>query len=412
MHVLIFEPDYQGHRLQYVRTMLPGLLGIADRVTVALARDAPQSREFQLHLGELATRVDVDPWMPPVRRGILSGARDRIGLLRQSIRRVRPGHAYLPYADGLAQLLGLPGAWSWTVPPDVELEALMLRGGLGYPSTSARHSLKVESSWRLATRPPWYQLYHLDPIVYGRARERVGDAARRLRLMPDPVEQPAAGGREAVLARYGLPTDGRYVGAAGMMHRHKGVDRLIRAFAQAGLPATDRLLLAGPQEPPIRETLGDVVSLVRDNRILSVDRTLSAQELADLIRVMDVVCVPYARHIGSASIVIRAAAAGRPVLASDFGWCGLVVPRFGLGWTVDAVDISALAASLAPALEGSARFHLSQAAQRFVEFHTPENFSAIWSTGLRRRLGLPPPDGVREWDSVVAHERRRQMVPA
>src|SRR5205814_583513 len=123
---------------------------------------------------------------------------------------------------------------------------------------------------------------HLDPVVYDAAQRRGGTTAeRRLRVMPEPVEAPMMEGRSAILRRYELPEEGRYLGAAGLIDVRKGMDLLIRAFAAAKLGPRDRLLLMGPQEAAIRALLaGEFQPLVRAGRILSVDRPMSSQELA------------------------------------------------------------------------------------------------------------------------------------
>src|SRR5206468_2348258 len=106
-----------------------------------------------------------------------------------------------------------------------------LRGSFAYPGGLGwRQRVQARLSWAAATAAPWSVLYHLDPLVCDRARPG------RLRLMPDPVETPVATGpaaRADVLRRLGVPPDGRYLGTAGLLDRRKGVDLLIRAYADA-----------------------------------------------------------------------------------------------------------------------------------------------------------------------------------
>jgi glycosyltransferase involved in cell wall biosynthesis len=412
MRVLIFEPDHEGHRLHYIRTMLPGLIELSERVTIALASEAPLSKEFAVHLSNLVEQVEIDASMPRPAGGGMKTARAKLRALKQSIARSRARHVYIPYGDGLAQLLGLPGAWRWAIPRGVEVETLLFRGAVAYPQVSAKERAKSRVSFAAATRPPWSALFHLDPLVYDWVKHHGSALADRLQLMADPVEAPSAEERSSILRRLKLPDDGRFVGAAGMMNGGKGTDLLIRAFAAADLGPRDRLLLAGPQNDEIRALLsGEFNSLFRGGRIVSLDRVLPAADLADAIKVTDLVCVLYRRHVGSASIVIRAAAAGRPVLASDFGWCGYTVPQFQLGRVVDVNDPQAVSRAIERSLEESQAFRLSAAAQRFVEFHKPENFGALWSSGLRHRLGLPPPEGGRTWPWVLG-AAADELVPA
>jgi glycosyltransferase involved in cell wall biosynthesis len=186
-----------------------------------------------------------------------------------------------------------------------------------------------------------------------------------------------------------------------MLDARKGIDLLLQAFADAALPPGDRLLLVGRADPQIRSLLdGRFAPLVRDGRVIVFDKYVTDEELERALLASDLVATPYPRHIGSASIVIRAAAAGRPVLGSEFGWSGYVIPKFGLGTTCDVTDPRAIAGSLAAAMETAAAFRLPPAGERFVRFHGLDNFQAAWTFRLRQRLGLPPGD-YRSWDWVL-----------
>ncbi|HMB95735.1 MAG TPA: hypothetical protein VKK61_06815, partial [Tepidisphaeraceae bacterium] len=121
------------------------------------------------------------------------------------------------------------------------------------------------------------------------------------------------------------------------------------------------------------------------------------QSMLDALTAMDVVGAIYPRHIGSASIAIRAAAARRPVLAHHFGWLGEIVPRFDLGWTCDATNPLELQQAIAISLRRAADFHPSEAAERFVAFHSIENFRAHWTAEIRRHLNLQQSPDLRTW---------------
>jgi hypothetical protein len=115
---------------------------------------------------------------------------------------------------------------------------------------------------------------------------------------------------------------------------------------------------------------------------------------------MDLVCTPYPRHVGSASIVIRAAGARRPVIGSSFGWVKWAIERFSLGRTCDVENIPALAGTLESGLESAGDFVLSPKAERWVRYHTPENFALTWTVRLRQRLGLAAAPALHSWDWV------------
>jgi glycosyltransferase involved in cell wall biosynthesis len=389
MRVLIFEPDHHGHRLNHVRHLVSALTELPSvRTTVALSAHAPQTTEFNVHLASVADSAVIDAWMPHLHRNPLKGALQRSEFLRQSLQRAQADWLYVPYGDGLIQVLGLQRILLFpALPPDIMSETLVFRGNFAYPQRTWRAKAISELSWRIGRQAAWSITHILDPVVYESLKARQADEPPEYRLMPDPVETPTSLDRVAARQRLGIPDDGRLIACAGIIDRRKGVDLLIHAFAAAGLEPTDRLLLAGQHEAEIRKILAqDYGGLVRANRIISLDRILENDDLLDAIVASDVVAALYPRHIGSASIAIRAAAAQRPVLAHNFGWLGLIVPRFELGHLCDATNPKALQVAIVAAVEASASYQQSQAARQFVDFNSIENFKASWTAAIRERL--------------------------
>lgn len=402
MHVLIYEPYYQGHRLHNAARMLPALLSLGDsltRITLVTSRAAPASTEYRTHIQEWEGRITIDAIEPELPELGLGAARQSANAFISSVRRLRPDHVYIPNADGMAQVMG--AAWlrgRRRLPAGVPIEILLLRGAFAYPQPDWRAAAKARLSWELAMRGPWARIFHLDPMVWQALKPR---RRQRVHLMPEPMEPPHILSKAEGRLALGIPTDGRYVGLAGMMDERKGADLLIRAFAAADLAASDRLLLVGQQSPGVRALLaGPFASYVRQGRILSIDRYVENRELDASIAAMDLVAAAYPRHIGSASIVIRAARASRPVLGSEFGWVGYIISRFGLGSTLNVSDIPAFARALRRDLDAAADFRVPPAGQRFLEFHTPENYGAVWTQLLRQRLRLPADARTCTWESL------------
>ena len=400
MRIVVFETSADGHRFVYMKLLLPAVAELADHVTVALPADAPQRTEYQQLLAPLADRVSFDPWLPSLKRKAFHGALAKLRLVRQSIARAQADYLIVPHLDGLAQSMGLMRGLRNAIPRHVVSEGLLLRGAFAYPEPSALRRAKKRLSWRLVRHCPMTYMHHLDPIVYEKIT-RQPDAARWL-LMPDPVEQPTAMSRSEARRMLGVPEDGRYVGCAGTLDKRKGVDLLMRAFADAKLADSDRLLLLGPVHAELRPLLdGPYAELVRAGRIIVHDRFFDPQDLGTAMQAMDLVCTFYPDHIGTASIVLRAAAARRPVLASSFGWMGMVVPRMKLGTVCNVRDPDAARDALIVALERAASYEPTEAGRRFSAFHSVENFQTTWTVRLRQTLGLPPAEGQRPWSWVL-----------
>jgi glycosyltransferase involved in cell wall biosynthesis len=177
----------------------------------------------------------------------------------------------------------------------------------------------------------------------------------------------------------------------GTLEPRKGIEELLSAFHRAKkLAADDRVLLVGRATPPIRDLLQTRYDqLIRQQRIIVVDRYVSDEELGAAFFAADVVAVTHPRQIGSSGTLVRAAAAERYLLTSDFGWVGWVTGLFQLGSAVHVYDVDALSAALAAALERSAGYRLSEAAVRFCRYHTVHNQKAHWVRQIGQQLELP-----------------------
>jgi glycosyltransferase involved in cell wall biosynthesis len=323
--------------------------------------------------------------------------------LRQALRRHKPDYLYVPSADGLTQVMvASEMGGGRIIPRGVKSEGLLMRGGFAYPYAGLRYALQTRISFDLLRRAPWDIIHHLDPLPYQILMQAGGRMARRSRLMPEPVDPMPKMDQATARRMLRLPTEGRFLGLLGYMDERKGADRLIRGFAAAKLRPDDRLLLAGKLSPTIARLLQtEFAELVRSGRIWAPDQYLSNEELDASAIAMDLMCTLYPRHIGSVSMVIRGSAAGRPVLSSDFGWLGYVVPRFKLGRTCNVHNREEVAAAIADCLDSAPGFRLTEGGKRFVEFHTGPNFQRAYVAGLREHLGLPPLEDLRTWDWVL-----------
>jgi len=403
MHVLIVEPDLAGHHAPYLAHMIEALAELGVQTTVAVPTDTYDRVEYRGHLHSVRDKADFQCVVEAGARGSAGAAYATAAAIRSAVRRFAPEHLLVPYIDGVTQVATLLGATGFpTIPRGLFSEGLLFRGGFAYSGLSTRARLQHGVSRRLLSRSPWSVVHFLDPLPFDEVCRQDGRLAARSRLMPDPVEPAPRVSRTEARRALGLAEDGRYVVLAGGIDRRKGADLLLHAFLRAKLSANDRLLLAGSLDPEIKASLlGEFEPLIADGRIVLLDRYLPMEHLLLAIVAADLVCVPYPSHIGSASILIRAAAAERPVLGSSFGWVGHMTSRFGLGWSCDVLRSDELARALGSALDRAGSWHRGDAAQRFAEFHSVANFRAHWTSALRNRLGLPEHPDKRSWTWVA-----------
>ena len=166
-------------------------------------------------------------------------------------------------------------------------------------------ALRAELSWALAARAPWSAVHVLDPLVYQRLRERRGGGGARISLMPDPVPAPPAIAREersgaseyprtaGISPARGCSTNARVLTCWSAPLRHPACPTMTVCFSWAGLVLGCPLFASVNAAPD------------RAGRIIAPDGYMSDEDFSLTMFAADLICTPYPRHIGSASIVIR-----------------------------------------------------------------------------------------------------------
>lgn len=403
MRALVFEADHAGHRLQYVRVLIQALQPLCKEVVFFTGENTVSSVEYRIHLQELEPFFRVVTQQYVSREAPFCSALARLQAFQVALRNLKADHVFVPYADGLAQLLGPAKIVDISkVPTDVEIEGIMMRGGFAYPSERVSDRLKGMASLIAIRLLPFQVLHQLDPIPFSALKRRGGKLSALCRIIPEPVEPIAPIETAEARRKIGIPSGGRYLVNIGAGDIRKGTHLLVRAFAQTKLGADYRLLLMGKLDPVIRRLIEtEMRALLQDGRLIVIDQYLSQDQFCLGLNAADVICTPYPRHIGSSGIIVRAAAMGKPILASDYGWVGAAVSTFGLGRTCSVSDLEGFSLQISECLENAPGYRQTDHGARFVRFHTISNFKAHITARLRSRMGLSSlGDGV-SWEAVL-----------
>lgn len=412
MRVMIFEPQYVGHNLAYVRHIAARLVELGCEVHLLTSRQASQSEEFSKHLADVIDSIHVSAPDTYVARGTSRGIRVNgpvaIWAMMQSLHRglqsIRPEHVFIPFGNPIAHWAGMPNPVNrWLRKQNCESELVLLTGKYSYPQRDVRSKLKEQLALQLLSFGPWTRVHHIVPHAWNVMRRHPSRLSAIANLLPDPIDVPPEMSRADARALLGLAPDARWMSLVGLIEKRKGIFELLAALesAQSRLAITDRLLLAGKATEETRALLKNRYRhLVESGRVQCIDRHLSAQELWAACIAADVMTTPYPQHQTSASIVIRAAAVGVPVLANRIGWMAEVVDRFQLGTACDITHAPTFADAIANAFQASASYRPHASARRFVAFHTIENFASRITERVALRMGLSPSHGL-SWSDVA-----------
>lgn len=389
MRVVIAEAQYIGHYYTYVRRVLESVRDLAQDVTLLVSPEGLKSREFETNLRPFLGGVEVRDSLRMPRGGMFRGAGDMVRLVRDAVRSTRADHLLVPSADNVAQAVGIASLVAWRpFRPPVQAEGLLTKLSFVYPE--AERTIPSPLIVRGLLRSPWTRLHTIDLLAWVWLKNRAPRLAERFSVIPDPVEDFAVLTHREARRALGIPEDGRYLVCPGILIYRKGVGLLLEAFLAARTEASDRILLAGPVGDDVAATLRDprFAPLVRDQRVVVVDRYLNVEEMGQAFCAGDVTVCPYPQQWHPSSIAIKSLACHRPILGADSFWLGQMIPAFGMGWTVPVHDPPVFSQGIETALAGAAAWRRSEAAGELVAWQSVENFRNCWSEGLRSRLGL------------------------
>jgi glycosyltransferase involved in cell wall biosynthesis len=390
--ILIFEPEAEGHSLEWLehimlfvaseRRNIQLWLAVPQTLQRALAKTLPAEAADRIHLMALtAAECRACTARPLTRAGFA-----RWWTMRRYLRRTAAQHGFfltidlvsLPLALGLGadgrRLSGIlfrPSVHYGEIGP--------YRPGIGECMRDARKAIL----YRLMLRNPAVErVLSLDPFFPDHAHVHYRGGEKVLAL-PDPAHPPVAPATSDNSGDF-VPAGRTGFLLFGYLAERKGPLAVLDALLLLPPEIASRVavLFAGRVDPHLRERLDQrLAALARhcpDLWLRIDDRRLEPVELAALVRRSDVVLAPYQRFVGSSGVLLWAALNGRPVLAQDYGLVGRLTREHRLGVSVDSCDPSRLAYEMARMVErGPGTFIDQPAAARFAAAQTPHRFASL-----------------------------------
>lgn len=229
--------------------------------------------------------------------------------------------------------------------------------------------------------PQLQNLFCLDPFVV-KHLERF--SSNRAVYLPDPVpiRHVPQQQLEQFKARLGI-NPGRQVFLlfGALYDRRKGLNQLLNAIDLLPPILCQQLclLLVGQvgDELQLQTQLGEISQYLPLQVIVQND-FVPESEVQWYFQLADFVLAPYQRHVGMSGILVRAAAAQKPILTSNYGLMGEITRHWQLGLAVDSTVPSEIARGLTRFLQESpAELGDSTKMQTFAQQNSTEQFASI-----------------------------------
>ncbi|NES72723.1 MAG: glycosyltransferase [Okeania sp. SIO2D1] len=199
--------------------------------------------------------------------------------------------------------------------------------------------------------------------------------------LPDPVQiyqdndfQP-----DKLKQEVGIESGRKVFLLFGVPQKRKGIYQLLDALQYLTNEDCQQLciLIVGPKsaDEHLHQKIAELDSST-PVQFIKQERFVPDQEIQPYFQISDLVLALYQHHIGMSAILVRAAAASKPVLSCNYGLMGEIVKMYQLGITVEATIPSQIAAGMTKILSQSQNDLCNfEKMSLFAEQNSAENFA-------------------------------------
>lgn len=337
--VMLYEPRVEGHHLSWLRYISEDLLSAGFELVLALDQSPAAKKRIQETLPEVLGRVRVIVARDD--KGWASG-RGGASAVGRCFAQSGAEEAFLCTVDEISSDC-LRRAAIGLMPPAAlrgRMSGIYIRPRfLAERRFTPNHLLKRFGYARLFQQGWFKRILLLDEFLHAELKRKA--PAAPYFFLPDPGSEYHGPARREARIQLGLPQEARIFLYFGGPYRRKGLDLAVEAMS--GLPENHRaFLLCIGQQPEDARMARRLAALVAAKRAVSINRYVSDAEMQAGFGASDVVLLPYRGHFGSSSVLSQAAAAGRPVIASDEQLVGQRVRVHKLGLLFATGDAAGL----------------------------------------------------------------------
>jgi glycosyltransferase involved in cell wall biosynthesis len=382
-NILIFEPDASGHHPGYLYHLIINFLqnDYSYKLIVLVSPDF-FIKHPQILQKTISPRVqwikftdsEFTEWKKPktvFKRSILEW-----DIFCQYAKKYNSILGFFMYIDYL-QLAVL------TQPaPPCPISGILFRPTLvNYPAHSLKERLNY---WRKNITLKYFvknksleSLFNLDPFATSYIENNWN--TDKVKFLPDPVQlYPTTRLKSEVKKSLGIDESKIVFLIFGFLDSRKGIDDVMEAIGKISREKSKNgcLLIVGPWEENERKLFDSLLPEIKqltDFQIVVKDSFVKDEDIQQYFKVADYALALYHKHFGMSAIMVRAAAAQIPLIASNFGLMGKIVAENELGITVD----NDLKEKLEMLLENKISIGNKEKMKAFAELNQAENYAKV-----------------------------------
>lgn len=350
MHILILEARLSGHHPVYLEKIAAGLINAGHHVTVAIAAQDADHPSISSLSKLFSTSVIVFLIDDTLLSGALSSRLGDAGreiamhrlyskIYRQVDNRSKVEHVLLPYLDYCLHAIALLGTPFGTTP----WSGICMR-----PSFHYAHCGVIAPKPKYSTVKEWLffrllrvrtlkKLLTIDEPLHDYVIQRHPALQSRIGYLPDPAEMHGDHTYESARAKLSIKKDQKIILVYGAIDARKGLEELLIAFDDKNMPDHTALLIVGKQSSWAKSHLSENIGrhLREQGRLYELNSFADDDTQQMAFSASDLVWLGYRDHYGMSGVLILAAIAQKPVIATNEGLIGWYTRNYRLGTTID-----------------------------------------------------------------------------
>ena len=365
--LMLFELDHRGHHPGYLQLLvqywcaqkLPGHLDVlvsrefAARhpEIVNLENNQPRVKFILITPAEQAQLFD-SYQLEASFTGRIKRAFQEYRLLSRYTKALGTTHCFLMYLDKMLLRLALSSKLS------CRFSCIYFRPIFHYTNFANYTLANREKIWhwrdkvclsRLLKSSSLDTLFCLDPLAI-KEINKLGKTSKAVHL-PDPAQTYLNEDSQLYLnndtrlknlkTSLGIDSTRKVFLLFGDLSERKGFNQLLEAINLIPIELSQKMcfLFVGSMQAHFYETFQVRTQQISQSlpvQIISNIQYIPEEDIQNYFQISDVILAPYQRHIGMSGILVRSAAAQKPILSSDFGLMGEITRLYELGVTVDS----------------------------------------------------------------------------
>lgn len=363
--ILIYEPAVAGHHLTLLRCILEDLTGAGIPVCAALSARPEDQERIRAKLESVYDSIQI----------CAASSTRPLNHAAELVAETASTQVFFPNLDEFASSM-LRRASLGLMPPAIlrgKISGIYVRPRclLGF-KTAPKEWIKAIGFARMLKADWFHRIFLQDESLVARAPQRFQN---HFAHVPEPFSGSFPASQTDARSRLGVSSSRLVLLHYGVASRRKGLHLTLHALLQLPRGRRPFLLCAGPQSQDAELNSG-LSQLVGEGDALVLDRFILDNEEADLFSASDVILLTYQGHFGISAIQVRAAAAGRVIIASDEELVGRHAREYKLGWLFPSGDVAALREIFARLpLEGPLdQTPWQEGQRRYAQIFSRENF--------------------------------------